>query len=322
MSKWLAATACWLMVIGCEGDPGSPGKNLLPDDLLPPSAEILLPTAAKPIHSQTAIEVRYDDDTAIDSTLFLVDGLPAATGTITPRPSSPFVFNWNCTGLALGQHTLLFMVWDSLGKRGESAQVVLNLEEWGLSKHDTLRFCNNVTPTAISRNASQFIEWKLPADPELNLTGVGVRFTPSGLFKVSYVGVWLHRAAIWHGGDLQLTIVPAENGLPKHGEPLYSRIIHGEKDSLLIDVPVTEFLDQWVMSDRRMRSTCQFSDDFFVTLTLPEANDGDTLAVYTDLGARRNGHGYRRDIAGNWSEFKSGTGRNFVPLIWVEGFYP
>jgi hypothetical protein len=313
--------ACGLIfVVGCQGNPGAPGIDQLPNDLQVPSVEIVLPLASKPLHRRSVIEVLYSDDNSVDSMRFVVDGLTATPGTITPRPSSPFVFQWDCNGLSLGQHTLLILAWDAEKKMGASQQMLLNLVEWGSPKRDTLSYYSEILPGERVSNG-QPLEWNLPNTLENNITGVATRFTPEDTFRVAGVAIWLHRRSTWTGGDLLLKILKSKDGLPQEDDPVYTMTIHGQKDSLFISDPTPEFLDEKIYSKPLMRSSCRFGDDFFVTLELPPSNAGDTLAVFTDTGVWANGHGFKRDRDGEWGAFSSGSARIYNPLIRVIGYY-
>ena len=61
--------------------------------------------------------------------------------------------------------------------------------------------------------------------------------------------------------------------------------------------------------------------EFIVAISLSPTATGDTIAVATDLGARRNWHGMVREN-GEWRTFDAGPRVAFNPLIRVELRYP
>jgi len=292
------------LLAGCEGEPGSPGRSLLPDDLYPPTAEIILPLASRPLYDRTVIEIEANDDDSISSLEFLIDGVAAASGAIIPAPADNQFF-WDSAMLPFGPHTLQLLVRDRSGKSGRSSMLLLNREERPVGLRDTLRLYND--------NPNQAVMWKLPPDTLGNFHGFAVRFTPDRPVAVRFIAVKLMRKANWRGTQLWVDLYSVRDGLP---DTLRSRkMLALDRDNQSGDNSANEWF-------RRDFPSVRFDGEFIVAVTLMDDNTGDSLAVQTDDGLWKNGHGLTRDSTGDWKPFVSGLGRMFNPLVYAIVSYP
>jgi len=287
-----------LLLIGCEGDPGRPGISRLPDDLHPPSAEIILPIASRPLYDRSIIEVLVTDDDSVARTAFLVDGLPPVAGTITLF-NPPTQYLWDCSALSFGQHSLQLIAWDMQDKIGQSAMLYLNRTEQIPDELDTLRLFDD--------DSTKSMRWKLPTDSLGTFRGLATRFTPDGPVRVLNVRLRLFKKLEWSGENLLfLDLMSVRNGLPDTVTV---------RDSLSLPPRGEEKdYDGWV---RYSFGGISVPGEFFVVVRLPDDFRGDTLAVHTDDGLWKNGHGLVLTSDGEWRPFTTGSGRHYNPLIYA-----
>ncbi len=285
-------------LLGCEGNPGAPGQNRLPEDRYPPTVEIILPLASKQIYSQSVVEAIILDDDSIARYDFLVDGAPNNAAFAVRR--APSLFTWDASTLSPGRHTLQIRAEDATGKIGASALLYLLRSDQLTPGQDKLFYY-----TDSARMVATL--WKLPADSAGSFAGLGVRFTPDRSCLLKYIGVKLYRKAGWFGTTLFLDVYTERNALPD--TLVYRKLISLRS----LEGPV-EFND-WV--DISFRSGLPISGEFFAVVTLADDATGDTLAVQSDDGGWANGHGLVKTLDGEWQTFNVGRGRKPNPLIYA-----
>lgn len=298
----LAALLALPFLTACEGDPGRPGTSNLPDDLYPPTVEIILPIASRPIYDQTVVETTVADDDSVARMEFIVDGAAATGDFVLLKP--PSLYTWDTGGLALGRHTLQLLAWDRRGKVGESALLYLDRRDRPDDLRDTLRFF------ADSARAVH-TDWKLPTDSLGSFAGLAVRFTPDRPCKVVAVGVKLRRKANWLGTQLDLDLMSEANGRP-------DTLTDATQITLRLPPEGSPEYNDWVV---KRRNGVSFSGEFFAVVRLKEDAGRDTLAVQTDNGGWANGHGLMLTNDGMWHSITAARGRRPNPLIYVVVLY-
>jgi len=297
-----ALLAPLLLLAACEGDPGQPGFSYLPHDLYPPTAEIILPLASRPLYESAVVEVLVSDDDSVARTEFLVDGLAASAGAITPlRPPSEYILN--SSSLSPGSHTLQLLAWDRVGKVGESSMLYLNRAVRPANLFDTLRF--------FADSPNQFVDWKLPSDSLTDFTALATRFVLDRPCILYSIGVKLHRHINWAGTQLYVDLMSSKDGYP---DTLINR-----KTLELRSAGGGEEYNDWLVRTYR---GIPMSGEFFAAVRISETITGDTMAVETDTGLWRNGHGMMMGRDGVWKPFVSGRGRLYNPLIYAMVTYP
>jgi len=288
-------------ISGCEGNPGAPGVSRLPHDLYPPSVEVVLPLASRPLRERAIIEALVSDDDSVAAVEFFVDGAPAAVGTIVSF-HPPTQYAWDCSALPLGPHTLQLQATDRAGKSGVSTMLYLNRSEQIEGVRDTLRFFADVSNNAII--------WKFPTDSLAGYSGVGVRFTPDKPVKIYFIGVKFRRQTAWRGAQavMWIELSTVRDGLP---DTLVSRREMGLRDPRDGNYDYND----WLI--KPYATGVYFGGEFIVTLTYAPDQQSDTVAVQTDDGLWKNGHGLMRTPEGEWKPFVSGRGRLYNPLIFA-----
>ncbi len=284
-------------LLGCEGDPGSPGRNQLPGDRYPPTVEIILPLATKPIYAQTVVEAIMVDDDTVAGYEFLIDGIESNSFFTIRR--APSLFNWDASALAPGRHTLQLVAFDAAGKVGESSLLYVLRSDLAIPGNEKLFYFTD-------SSGMDATIWKLPADSSGLFAGLGTRFTPDRPCLLKVVGVKLYRKPAWIGTRLFLDVFNERNGLPD--SLLYRKVIALRK----LD---NEEFDDWAESS--FRSGLPISGEFFAVVTLAEDAEGDTMAIQSDDGGWANGHGLMKTLEGEWKTFNIGRGRTPNPLIYA-----
>lgn len=285
------------VISGCEGNPGSPGQNLLPEDRRPPNVEIILPLSGKQLYSRCAVEAIIHDDVSVAGYEFLVDGVPFNSAFTVRR--APSLWTWDLSVMNSGWHFLQLSAWDSTGKTGLSSLLHLYIADQATNGRETLRYYSDSTGVTATH-------WNLPADSSGLFAGLGARFTPDRDCLLKSVGVKLYRKADWSGTTLYLDIFTEENGLPD--SLLYRKVIALRRLE-------AEVFDDWSVSS--FRSGLPINGEFFAVVTLAEDAEGDTLAIQSDDGGWTNGHGLMKTLVGNWTSFNVGRGRKPNPLIYA-----
>ncbi len=284
-----------IVLVGCEGNPGAPGQSRLPEDRYPPTVEIILPLAGKPLYSQSVVEASIFDDDTITRQDFLIDGIVRNEFFTVRR--APTLFSWDASTLAPGRHTFQMRVTDATGKSGESALLYLLRSDTQPVGNDRLRYFTDSSGVETTK-------WKLPADSAGSFAGLGTRFTPDKPCLLKVIRVKLYRKATWAGTALWLDIYTERNSLPD--TLIYRKVIN------LRNLEGGEFND-WVEST--FRSGLPINGEFFAVVTLAEDAIGDTMAIQSDDGGWANGHGMMKTLAGEWKTFNVGRGRKPNPLI-------
>jgi len=293
----LIVTTLSLAVIGCEGNPGAPGQNRLPDDRYPPTVDIILPIASKTLYSQSTVEAIMLDDDSIAHYDFLIDGIVRNERFTVRR--APTLFSWDAADLITGRHTFQMRVADATGKIGYSALMYLSRSGDVPVGLDTLRYYTDSTGLATTK-------WLLPADSLGSFAGLGTRFTPDDSCLLKFVGIKLFLKRNWAGTRLSLEIYTEKDAKPD--SLLASKVI------LLRNRDDSEF-NEWVESS--FRSGLPISGEFFAVVTLADEAVGDTMAIQTDDGGWANGHGLMKTPSGEYQSFNFGRGRKPNPLIYA-----
>jgi hypothetical protein len=110
---------------------GVPGQN----DTTPPSVDVTAPTNGATLAGTTPISASADDNVAIQSVQFSIDGNVIATDI-----SAPFVTQWDTTAIGNGTHTVTATATDTAGLQTTSAAV-------------TVTVSNDTTPPNITLDA-------------------------------------------------------------------------------------------------------------------------------------------------------------------------
>ena len=286
-----------MIIVGCEGDPGSPGQNRLPEDRYPPTVEIILPLAGKPLYDQSVVELSMFDDDTIARREFLVDGVESNASFSVRR--APSLFSWDASTLLPGRHTLQMKVTDATGKVGESSLLYLLRSDSQPTGLQELRYFADSTGVESTK-------WKLPADSTGSFAGLGTRFTPDKPCLLRSVSVKLYRKASWRDTRLFLDIYTERNALPD--SLLYRKVIALRGDGVgdINDFAVSTF-----------RNGLPIHGEFFAVVTLADDAVRDTLAIQSDDGGWANGHGMMKTLSGEWRTFDVGRGRKPNPLIFA-----
>ncbi len=288
------------LLFGCEGDPGTPGVSRLGNDLFPPTAEIILPIAERPIFERVFVELKVIDDDSVSNVLFLCDGRIDLVNFTPIVPNYQYI--WHCAGLTEGLHILQVAAYDRIGRVGLSAGMVLRKESIiQMPAMDTLKYF------AISEERN-LLDWKLPPDSLSRITGYAVRFSPDRPCKLRRVYTRIKRKVAWESGTLWLEVYNCTDGKP---DSLRSRKIITYRS---MGDP-NDFVN-WDMKSYGENGLAM-NGEFFVAVVPPTENvRGDTLAIQSDEGLWNNGHGYAR-IDNNWQEFYGARFRILNPLIYV-----
>jgi len=155
-----------LLIVGCEGDAGKPGLNLLSDDLQAPVVELILPLPERPIFEQAALEAIAVDDKIVVSVEFLVDGQRDGSGALTVL-QPPYQVIWDCWQLTPGFHAVQAAAWDGVGRIGLSNTVIVRKDSLtNPPASDTLRY--------YEASEEEYHDWLLPGR-DIGPTAFGVR---------------------------------------------------------------------------------------------------------------------------------------------------
>jgi hypothetical protein len=286
-----------ILMVGCEGNPGKPGESLLPDDLYPPDAEIILPQPAKPIFDQSVVEIRVNDDDSVARVEFLVDGSSPVAGSFRTIDLMR-LYSWNCGNLPTGQHSLQLLAWDNHNRMGVSIPLFLaKLPVDSIPQYDTLRYYAFTKETAV--------DWKLPSDTSAHFFGFATRFTPDRPCVIIAVDVRIKQKLAWQGTQLYLDLMTSNEGKPD--SLLYRKTI------IIRSGGSQQDFNDWI---EKTYAGVSVNGEFFVTVTLSDKAKGDTLAVQTDPGVWQTGHGLVKRN-GEWQSFNAGRTRSYNPLIYA-----
>ncbi len=286
-------------MIGCEGDPGSPGINMLNDDLYPPTIDLILPVARNEVFSRLWFEAFVRDDGDIDSVAFLVDGsaTPLSEHLLT---NPPWTLWWNAQALPLGRHYIQAKAWDHAGHSNVSQRVMFYLlDPADATTRDTVSFYDPAS--------NGDIVWNLPSN-EHNYTGFGSRITMDRAGVVRKAWVKVKRSPYWTGTELKFEIRESDHGVP--GELLWESILDGINGLRLPEGDSTGWARIPIFGNFRL------PPEYFILGTLSPDATGDTLAILTDNGLYRGGHGVVL-IDGEWVMEPEGMGIFPNPLIRV-----
>ncbi len=295
-----AAVVIWALLAGCEGDPGQPGRNLLGEDVYPPTVELVLPSARVSVFNRVWLEALVYNAINIDSVGFLLDGrsnpLPGMTA-VQP----PYQLWWDASALSQGSHFIQAMAWDCAGRTGYSERTLFYLQDPSADTtlRDTLSFFDLTSEGSLA--------WKLPADDH-PYEGFGVRVTMNRAGILRKVWIKALRSLGWQGANLRFEIRASDHGAP--GELLWE-VIFNSNTGLRIEPPEST---GWAQLP--LRGIFRVPPEFFVLGTLAPDNPGDTLSILTDDGRWRNGHSLAlKDSV--WGVFTKGPLVYPNPLIQV-----
>jgi len=309
------------IILGCEGDAGNPGKNLMGSDHIAPVVEIILPAAHRNIYEQSTLEAHVQDDGEITSVEFLIDGEVFANQNLK-LISSPFQVNWDCRNITIGPHFIQAIAFDEAGRRGYSPRVLIyKMSADSLPEEDSIAYFSNPKYDDENYMSDNALLWRIP-DEKNQYSGFGTRFTldrPGELVKLGInfqYGYDLRELGIWAGTQVIIEITTSENGLP--AEVLDSRV----HDLITTQGALVSGWNKFNLPARNRRpGSIDVPQEFIVTITLSPEAVGDTISIVTDPGARRNWHGLVREND-QWRVFDAGPRVAFNPLIWVKIEYP
>ncbi len=302
----LFAAVVWaLTMLGCEGDPGSPGVNRIGEDVYPPIVDIVVPMARQEIYIQTWLEAHVQDSGRIDSVKFLIDGVELQNQNLTIF-NPPFKILWDCSGLSEGRHFIQAHAWDSQGHTGLSNWLMIVKKPIeAASRTDTVFFFDNST-----RNS---LEWYLPdsvaAGDTSRITGLGVRFLMNRPATVTRMELYVKKKDEWRGAYWDIEIRTVKDNLPD--SLLFNEELDGSK---LWRFEAPENRTIW--RPIRVGGGVDVPLEFFILAKVAEdqKDEGDTLAILTDEGLWRNYHGVVQQN-GEWRIFTSGPRIAFNPMI-------
>jgi hypothetical protein len=325
---WILIAIISFILAACEGDAGQHGVDLMGSDHIAPVVEIILPMTHRLIYNESALEVRVQDDGEVDRVEILVDG-EHFEGQDLQFTSLPYQMMWDCSSLEIGQHFVQAIAYDKFGRIGYSPRVSFyKVSPDSVPPNEIIAYYNEPKYSGTGVNiviSDDAIFWRIPSETG-QYTGFGTRFTldrPARLVqlwinlqyrqKVSGEDVW------WEtfGTQLKVEIFSAENGLPT--EILSEREL--DLSTFAFPPPLSGWVELNLPLGSRRKGSLSVPSEFIVAISLSPTATGDTIAVATDLGARRNWHGMVREN-GEWRTFDAGPRVAFNPLIRVELRYP
>ncbi|MFH0766284.1 MAG: Ig-like domain-containing protein [Calditrichota bacterium] len=295
--KWGGWFIAVFMLAGCEGDPGSPGVNRLPEDLQPPLVDLTFPQARKRVFDETMLEAHVFDDIRVDRVQFMVDSKWDSSAVLTTY-EPPWNRVWDCRNLLDGPHFLQAVAWDHSGKAGYSSLVlVYKMPPDSIVSEDTIRFYD---PSSMGD-----LSWRLP-DNLSRFTGYGTRFSANRPGRLAKIYVRFLKLETWRGLELQFEIRSSNRGMP---DSLISSFgFNGTR--MRMDPGVTAI---WYRV--RPDEDVIVPTEYFILATKAEETTGDTLAIMSDEGIWRNWHGWVQEN-GSWREFTAGQKFAYNPLIY------
>lgn len=309
----LMVLALLITLIGCEGDPGSPGENRLGDDVFAPTIELIQPFARTQVHEGLWLEAKVTDTGIIDSVEFLTNSFPVSENRLVIR-EAPFQLYWSNIDLLPGNHFIQAIVWDQAGHTGLSEAVLIEKihPDSVSSREDVVTFFNS--------NEDTQIEWILP-DPLLPeegnvVSGFGVRFNLNQPAVFDRLYFYVKKYDSWFGALWNVEFRQVENGMP--GDIIGSRVLEGN----VLWRPDAVPENRTVWKSLKIPAISELPLEFFVTVTMEEDQgaQGDTLAFFTDNGKWKNGHSLVL-IDGEWQSFASGSSLEFNPMIRLQVEY-
>jgi len=323
--QWISLLLVSIILVSCEGDAGQPGVDLMGTDHVAPVVDIILPTARRMIYSQSSLEVHVQDDGEVDRVEILVDG-ENFEGQNLQFSSLPYQLMWDCSTLELGQHFVQAIAYDKFGRIGYSPRVSFyKISPDSVPPNEIIAYYAEPKYNSDGAITDDAILWRIPGETD-QYTAFGTRFTLDRPARL--VQLWINLQfrgdvksnEIWYetfGTQLTIEIYSSDNGLP--GEVLSDREL--DIGTFAFPPPLSGWIELNLPLGSRRRGSLSVPSEFIVAISLSPTATGDTIAVATDLGARRNWHGMVREY-GEWRTFDAGPRVAFNPLIRVEIRYP
>ncbi|MDP8240295.1 MAG: hypothetical protein P9X24_14495 [Candidatus Hatepunaea meridiana] len=310
------------ITIGCQGDAGTPGTSLLPQDIQVPEVILVSPDGQRNIFNRVLLEAYAADDSSlgngefkigspgdIEQVEFLIDGVIPGNGELTLN-EPPWQIQWDCSHLSDSVHSFQARAWDEAGRYGLSSVVLVKKGDPAIQPTvDTLSsfIGAGITDVRDNDDINERFKWKLP-DEMGRYTGFGTRFTPRAPCQIRYIYVMLYVDYEWTGTRLmKFEIRNANNNRP---------------DSLLyVDTTYASWKrvepggTDWARFNVKSDSIL-VSGDFFFLVTPVDNQPDDTLGFFVDDGYWRNYHGVKHQD-GEWILFSGGPRVTYNPLIYA-----
>lgn len=327
LASFLLLVALFVMV-GCDGNPGAPGKDAPDFDHRPPEIRLLNPTVTTELIGDTVTFYADAWDTlgAIESVEFRVNGSSHYNNDSAFVFEPPYRWLWNfaLSGTPYGYISIQALATDTAGLRQETPLFFLNRELY--TGADTLRYFN---PSGEDPNPWRIPDSLLVFDEDGVVTGewavmdrMGTRFTSRASGELREVQMLLRSDSQVETPSSFWIILYRVETAPQIGTPLDSiQVLFGE-----------EFLDQWISVDLSSLDSgdpyrFEGGHQFVLALRLDQADDPDTYGLllassYLTASSENPAweRGYMHTDVGGWQtigEFYVGAGeyRPFLSAV-------
>ncbi|MBD3167100.1 hypothetical protein GF324_10905 [bacterium] len=301
-----------VILFGCQGPEGDPGRDGVVPDTEPPSVEMVEPLYGDTLDLEFTVHVRAGDNVGIDRILFYLNGSAQINDTTqavdSTGESGTYSFTFNATemGMLHGQHTLAARAFDESENTETTPTVIVTYFGASENSLDSLAY--------FGMGNLDYLPLNLPIDTLFSDSLYNVRFHPPQrcvLDSVYYYITQSTAAENNHSANMNILVMSSNGIYP-------DQVLTVEADTLADDT--TDYWQGYAFSEP---DTFDVGERFHIGLELDATleDSARTALKASELEPHTlpidNHSGYYHTERGHWVTFQEGGSGTAAPEIWM-----